>query len=128
MCFTPSFDYFPNSFSTRVVFLRVAQVILIHLSNLTGLDEEYSARTMNLLTSDQGTICFGVTAALCTNGWVKVRTVVTRHDMLILVPFPLSSIQKRLNPYIFRVFADHLLPDRSLLRLQHLLHRISCVH
>lgn len=47
-------------------------MILIHLSNLTGLDEEYSARTMGLLTSDQGTICFGVTAALSRNGVVKV--------------------------------------------------------
>ena len=65
-----------------MVSLRGAQVILIHLSNLTGLDEEYSARTMNLLTSDQGTICFGVTAALCNNGWIKVRTVET-GDMTI---------------------------------------------
>jgi bacteriorhodopsin len=39
------------------------QVILIHLSNLTGLNGEYSRRTMFLLVSDLGTIVWGVSAA-----------------------------------------------------------------
>lgn len=39
------------------------QVILIHLSNLTGLKGEYSRRTMFLLVSDLGTIVWGVSAA-----------------------------------------------------------------
>jgi hypothetical protein len=39
------------------------QVILIHLSNLTGLQGEYSRRTMFLLVSDLGTIVWGVSAA-----------------------------------------------------------------
>jgi hypothetical protein len=41
----------------------VLQVILIHLSNLTGLQGEYSRRTMFLLVSDVGTIVWGVSAA-----------------------------------------------------------------
>lgn len=55
-----------------IEWLLTCPVILIHLSNLTGLDEEYSARTMELLTSDQGTICFGVTACLSRGGWIKI--------------------------------------------------------
>jgi bacteriorhodopsin len=39
------------------------QVILIHLSNLTGLKGEYSRRTMFLLVSDLGTIVWGIAAA-----------------------------------------------------------------
>nr|AHH02138.1 SdChR [synthetic construct] len=50
--------------------LLTCPVILIHLSNITGLSEEYNKRTMALLVSDLGTICMGVTAALAT-GWVK---------------------------------------------------------
>nr|AHH02125.1 HdChR [synthetic construct] len=42
-------------------------VILIHLSNITGLQDQYSKRTMQLLVSDLGTITMGVTAALCGN-------------------------------------------------------------
>lgn len=38
-------------------------MILIHLSNLTGLNGEYSRRTMFLLVSDLGTIVWGVSAA-----------------------------------------------------------------
>jgi hypothetical protein len=41
----------------------VLQVILIHLSNLTGLNGEYSRRTMFLLVSDLGTIVWGSSAA-----------------------------------------------------------------
>ena len=44
----------------------VVQVILIHLSNLTGLKGEYSRRTMFLLVSDLGTIVWGVSAANAT--------------------------------------------------------------
>nr|AHH02145.1 protein 115 [synthetic construct] len=66
-----------TSWLRYIEWLLTCPVILIHLSNLTGLDEEYSARTMGLLTSDQGTICFGVTAALSRNGVVKVITFLT---------------------------------------------------
>lgn len=48
------------------------QVILMHLSNLTGLADDYSKHTMVLLVSDIGTIVMGVTAAIAT-GYVKVR-------------------------------------------------------
>ncbi len=48
------------------------QVILIHLSNLTGLKDEYSKRTMRLLVSDIGTIVWGATSAMAV-GYVKVR-------------------------------------------------------
>mmetsp|Transcript_12019 Transcript_12019/g.30763 ORF Transcript_12019/g.30763 Transcript_12019/m.30763 type:complete len:472 (-) Transcript_12019:54-1469(-) len=61
-----------TSWLRYIEWLLTCPVILIHLSNLTGLDEEYSARTMNLLTSDQGTICFGITAALSPHGWIKI--------------------------------------------------------
>lgn len=47
------------------------QVILIHLSNITGLEDEYSPRTMTLLVSDIGTIVWGVTAAM-TRGNLKI--------------------------------------------------------
>lgn len=47
------------------------QVILIHLSNLTGMKGDYNKRTMGLLVSDIGTIVFGCTAAMCT-GYIKV--------------------------------------------------------
>ena len=46
-------------------------VLLIHLSNITGLHEEYSPRTMKLLVFDQGTILCGTTAAMST-GPVKI--------------------------------------------------------
>lgn len=46
-------------------------VLLIHLSNLTGLSDDYSKRTMALLVSDIGTIVMGVTAAFAS-GWIKV--------------------------------------------------------
>mgnify|MGYP002779093805 CR=1 FL=1 len=49
----------------------VHQVILIHLSNITGLADDYSKRTMILLVSDIGTIVWGVTAAIAS-GYVKV--------------------------------------------------------
>jgi len=60
----------------RVVWLRYFEwlmtcpVILVHLSNLTGLKNHYSSRTMSLLVSDIGTIVMGVTAALAY-GWMK---------------------------------------------------------
>jgi hypothetical protein len=40
------------------------QVILIHLSNITGLNDDYNKRTMTLLVSDIGCIVMGVTSAL----------------------------------------------------------------
>ncbi|HFD31473.1 MAG TPA: hypothetical protein ENJ28_02000 [Gammaproteobacteria bacterium] len=61
----------------RVQWLRYAEwlltcpVILIHLSNLTGLSNDYSRRTMGLLVSDIGTIVWGATSAMAT-GYVKV--------------------------------------------------------
>ena len=45
-------------------------MILIHLSNITGLNDEYSGRTMSLLTSDLGGIAFAVLSALAV-GWQK---------------------------------------------------------
>ncbi|GFR44465.1 hypothetical protein Agub_g5726 [Astrephomene gubernaculifera] len=54
----------------RLLWLRYCEwlltcpVILIHLSNLTGLSEDYSRRTMQLLVSDIGTIVWGATAAM----------------------------------------------------------------
>jgi bacteriorhodopsin len=51
--------------------LLTCPVLLIHLSNITGLHEEYSERTMKLLTFDQGTILFGTTAAMST-GPIKI--------------------------------------------------------
>lgn len=48
--------------------LLTCPVILIALSNLTGLKDDYNFRTMKLLTSDQGTIIMGVTAAYSTGG------------------------------------------------------------
>nr|AHH02098.1 protein 91 [synthetic construct] len=62
---------------TRALWLRYAEwlltcpVILIHLSNITGMHEEYTKRTMTLLVTDIGTIVFGTTAAL-TKGGLKV--------------------------------------------------------
>jgi hypothetical protein len=50
----------------------LVQVILIHLSNLTGLADDYNKRTMSLLVSDIGTIVMGITAAIAS-GYVKVR-------------------------------------------------------
>ena len=48
------------------------QVILIHLSNVTGLEGNYSKRSMSLLVSDVGTIVMGITSALA-KGYLKVR-------------------------------------------------------
>lgn len=47
-------------------------MILIHLSNITGLKDDYSKRTMRLLVSDIGTIVWGATSAMAV-GYVKVR-------------------------------------------------------
>nr|AHH02134.1 protein 124 [synthetic construct] len=71
----PSMLYLSNG--NRVLWLRYAEwlltcpVILIHLSNLTGLKDDYNKRTMRLLVSDIGTIVWGTTAAMST-GYVKV--------------------------------------------------------
>nr|AHH02146.1 protein 119 [synthetic construct] len=46
--------------------LLTCPVILIHLSNITGLKDAYSKRTMKLLVSDIGTIVFGVSSAAST--------------------------------------------------------------
>eukprot|EP00798_Chlamydomonas_sp_ICE-L_P020346 gene20346-27109_t len=42
-------------------------VILIHLSNLTGMKNDYNKRTMALLVSDVGCIVWGITAAFAQN-------------------------------------------------------------
>ncbi len=60
-----------------VLWLRYAEwlltcpVILIHLSNLTGLKDDYSKRTMRLLVSDIGCVVWGITSAMAT-GYLKV--------------------------------------------------------
>lgn len=54
-----------------VEWLLTCPVLLIHLSNVTGLNDEYSPQTMKLLTSDQGTLIFGIMAAMGTGG-IKV--------------------------------------------------------
>eukprot|EP00798_Chlamydomonas_sp_ICE-L_P024783 gene24783-10424_t len=60
-----------------VLWLRYAEwllscpVILIHLSNLTGMANDYNKRTMALLVSDVGCIVWGTTAAL-GQGPVKI--------------------------------------------------------
>nr|AGT48261.1 VCOMET [synthetic construct] len=51
--------------------LLTCPVLLIHLSNLTGLKDDYSKRTMGLLVSDVGCIVWGATSAMCT-GWTKI--------------------------------------------------------
>ncbi|GFR44466.1 hypothetical protein Agub_g5727 [Astrephomene gubernaculifera] len=64
------------SSGNRVLWLRYSEwlmtcpVILIHLSNLTGLKNDYNKRTMRLLVSDIGTIVWGATAAMST-GYVR---------------------------------------------------------
>nr|AHH02104.1 AgChR [synthetic construct] len=47
-------------------------VILIHLSNLTGMKGNYSKRTMALLVSDIGTIVWGSTSAMSPHNHVKI--------------------------------------------------------
>lgn len=60
----------------EVAFVRYAEwlitcpVILIALSNLTGLKDDYNMRTMTLMSADQGTILCGATAAMCV-GWAR---------------------------------------------------------
>ncbi|EFJ51427.1 hypothetical protein VOLCADRAFT_79664 [Volvox carteri f. nagariensis] len=71
----PGMLYLANG--NRVLWLRYGEwlltcpVILIHLSNLTGLKDDYNKRTMRLLVSDVGTIVWGATAAMST-GYIKV--------------------------------------------------------
>ncbi|GLC48444.1 hypothetical protein PLESTB_000098500 [Pleodorina starrii] len=71
----PSMLYLANG--NRVLWLRYGEwlltcpVILIHLSNLTGLSDDYNKRTMRLLVSDIGTIVWGATSAM-SSGYVKV--------------------------------------------------------
>jgi len=48
--------------------LLTCPVLLIHLSNITGLQDEYSPRTMKVLTADQGTLIFGILAAMSSKG------------------------------------------------------------
>ncbi len=55
------------------------QVILIHLSNLTGLKNNYSKRTMMLLMSDLGTIVMGITAALSASPVKVTKHMLTMH-------------------------------------------------
>ncbi|PNH09255.1 hypothetical protein TSOC_004141 [Tetrabaena socialis] len=65
------------SSGARVQWLRYGEwlltcpVILIHLSNLTGLKDDYNKRTMRLLVSDIGTIVWGATSAM-SKGYVKI--------------------------------------------------------
>nr|AHH02132.1 protein 71 [synthetic construct] len=65
------------SHGSTYIWLRYAEwlmtcpVLLIHLSNITGLKEEYSHYTMRLLTSGQGPISMGITSAAATGG-VKI--------------------------------------------------------
>ncbi len=69
-------------------FMRYAEwllscpVILIHLSNLTGMKNNYSKRTMTLLVSCVGMIVFGLAGGLAT-GWLKVRTFLSSISPLI---------------------------------------------
>lgn len=66
------------STGNQALWLRYAEwllscpVILIHLSNLTGMKNDYSKRTMGLLVSDIGTIVFGATAAMAGVGYLKI--------------------------------------------------------
>nr|QJF54429.1 cation channelrhodopsin 3 [Tetraselmis subcordiformis] len=83
-----------TSWLRYIEWLLTCPVILIHLSNLTGLDEEYSARTMGLLTSDQGTICFGITSALSRHGLIKIIT------FLVALCFGVSTFYSASRVYI----------------------------
>nr|AHH02152.1 BsChR1 [synthetic construct] len=66
------------STGNQILWLRYAEwllscpVILIHLSNLTGMKDDYSKRTMGLLVSDIGTIVFGTTAAMSPYNYLKI--------------------------------------------------------
>jgi hypothetical protein len=70
------------STGNQALWLRYAEwlltcpVILIHLSNLTGMKNDYNKRTMALLVSDVGCIVWGTTAALSTD-FIKVSTLPT---------------------------------------------------
>ncbi|GLC33099.1 hypothetical protein PLESTB_000370500 [Pleodorina starrii] len=72
---TPAMLYL--STGVPVVWLRYGEwlltcpVLLIHLSNLTGLNNDYSVRTMALLISDVGCIVWGATAAMC-RGYLRL--------------------------------------------------------
>ncbi|KAG2434578.1 hypothetical protein HYH02_012242 [Chlamydomonas schloesseri] len=61
----------------RVPFLRYTEwllscpVILIHLSNLSGLSDGYNKRTMLLLVTLIGCLVTGVYSAMCYYGWIK---------------------------------------------------------
>jgi hypothetical protein len=69
------------------------QVILIHLSNITGLNEEYSKRTMSLLVSDIGTIVMGATAAM-SRAPTKVRWLRwSGQQQVCLLPMPPVCLQ-----------------------------------
>nr|AHH02097.1 protein 117 [synthetic construct] len=65
------------SSGVRVPFLRYTEwlmscpVILIHLSNLSGLKDAYNKRTMVLLVSLIGCLVTGVYCAMIPQGWVK---------------------------------------------------------
>jgi len=56
--------------------LITCPVLLIALSNLTGLKDDYNWRTMKLLTADQGTILFGATGAMASGSIKAVFFVV----------------------------------------------------
>ena len=47
------------------------QVILVHLCNITGLESDFTHRTMQVLVSDVGAIVLGIYAAF-SEGWLKV--------------------------------------------------------
>ena len=51
--------------------LITCPVIIIALSNLTGLKDDYNWRTMKLLSANQGMLLIGATSALST-GFLNV--------------------------------------------------------
>nr|AHH02115.1 protein 92 [synthetic construct] len=71
---SPSMIYL--STGNAVYFMRYTEwvlccpVILIHLSNLSGLKNDYSKRTMRLIVSCLGMLVFGMAGGLST-GWLK---------------------------------------------------------
>lgn len=83
------------------------QVILIHLSNITGLNEEYSKRTMSLLVSDIGTIVMGATAAM-SKAPTKVRSGSGHSSSCSQGRAPLVCLhQGASRPRYTWVFASH---------------------
>ncbi|GFH12230.1 channelopsin 1 [Haematococcus lacustris] len=91
-------------------------VILIHLSNLTGMKDDYSKRTMGLLISDIGTIVFGTTAAMSPPNYLKVifwfcgLSYVSEHEP--------ASIHRLFKPLPSTPFLCSLCLDLAAVALQ----------